>query len=66
MSCSPFTGDRTGPSPRLPPGPYSEHPSGARDKDGALVTEFDYLVVGGGTAVMLTAERAAGLIRQVR
>ena len=31
------------------------------------MTEFDYLVVGGGTAgciVMLTAERAADLIRQ--
>ena len=30
------------------------------------MAEFDYLVIGGGTAVMLTAERAAGLIRQVR
>ena len=38
MSCWPFTGDRTRPSPRLPPSPNIEHPIGAHEKDGALVT----------------------------
>ena len=66
MSWRLFSSDRTRPSPRLPPSSNEGHCIGAPAKDGALVTEFDYLVVGGGTAVMLTAERAAGLIRQVR
>ena len=36
--CWPFTGDRTRPSPRLPPSPNSKHRIGAYEKDGALVT----------------------------
>lgn len=38
MSCRPSEGDRTRPSPRLPPSPNNERPSGARNRDGALVT----------------------------
>ena len=39
MSWWPFTGDRTRPSPRLPPDPNSKHRIGTYEKDGALVTE---------------------------
>ena len=38
MSCRPFTGDHTRPSPRLPPSPNSKHRIGTYEKDGALVT----------------------------
>ena len=38
MSCRPSKGDRTRPSPRLPPSPNNERRDGARNKDGALVT----------------------------
>jgi len=52
VSCGPFTGDHTRPSPRLPPGPNNEHPNDARDKDGALVTmlaEAVDAIIGTGT-----------------
>jgi hypothetical protein len=39
VSCWPLPGDRARPSPRLPPSPNGEHPIGAREKEGALVTE---------------------------
>ncbi len=38
VSCGPFTGDHTWPSPRLPPSPNSKHRIGTYEKDGALVT----------------------------
>src|SRR5690606_19719001 len=38
VSCGPSSGDRTRPSPRLPPSPFTKHRSGACEKEGALVT----------------------------
>ena len=38
MSCRPSKGDRTRPSPRLPPSSNSKHHTDAHKKDGALVT----------------------------
>ena len=38
VSCGPFTGDHTWPSPRLPPSSNSKHRIGTYEKDGALVT----------------------------
>jgi hypothetical protein len=38
VSCWPSHGDRHRPSPRLPPSPNDEHPIGAHEKEGALVT----------------------------
>ena len=53
-----FSGDRHRPSPRLPPSSNSEHPIGAYEKDGALVTATLIITV---FAVFL-AGAAAGII----
>src|SRR5205814_4423950 len=57
VSCWPSisSGDRHRPSPRLPPSPNEEHPIGAHEKEGALVTAA--------AAPPLAPDLAAGLRR---